>query len=294
MDENDNNGTTGLAADDQRPITENEPEALTKVTPAQAATPEAPDTRDGIIEKWFAESFHGTALAAQTQLYNLVHNAKEDLKKRLAAIAIALLFLLGGAHMASAQQTGVLMPGSGANFLAYLPLPAGTFPLGQGVTSNPVAGIMSGDGTMNAAGVITITKTNGTLFGTAALANIGTSGSTVPQLNASNTWASGTLQSFAGHVVSGGASPVLTSCGTSPTIAGDDKNGLITMGTGSPTGCVATFATAYTGTPLCTVSWQATPLVSQSYVITNTTITLTQTGTSSNKVNYHCAAPIGG
>jgi hypothetical protein len=88
--------------------------------------------------------------------------------------------------------------------------------------------------------------------------------------------------------------PALTSCGTSPAIVGTDTTGEVTMGTGSPTGCVITFNVAYTGAPLCTVVWEATPLASQSYAVSNTAITLTQTGTSSNKVAYHCTARSGG
>jgi hypothetical protein len=88
--------------------------------------------------------------------------------------------------------------------------------------------------------------------------------------------------------------PALTSCGTSPTVTGDSKSGVVTMGTGSPTGCVITFATAYAVAPACTVTWQATPLASQSYVVSASAITLTQTGTNSNKVNYTCASQSGG
>lgn len=82
--------------------------------------------------------------------------------------------------------------------------------------------------------------------------------------------------------------PVLTGCGTGPAITGNDVAGTITMGTGSPTGCTATFANAYTAAPICTVTWRATPLASQSYAVSTTALTLTQTGTSSNKVDYIC------
>ena len=81
--------------------------------------------------------------------------------------------------------------------------------------------------------------------------------------------------------------PVLTSCGTSPAIAGTDTAGLVTMGT-TATGCIITFNVAYTSTPYCVVSWIDTPLASQSYVTSNTAITLTQTSTSNNKVQYIC------
>lgn len=88
--------------------------------------------------------------------------------------------------------------------------------------------------------------------------------------------------------------PALTSCGTgSPAITGTDTAGVVTLGT-SATGCVITFNVAYTGTPYCVVSWIATPLASQSYVTANTAITLTQTSTSGNKVQYICLGTAGG
>lgn len=98
---------------------------------------------------------------------------------------------------------------------------------------------------------------------------------------------------FFGASFDDGAAPALTSCGTNPAISGSNVAGLVTMGTGSPTGCVITFANAYSGVPSCTVTWQI-PLASQSYVVAADKITLTQTGTSSNKVNYQCSAPAGG
>lgn len=36
-----------------------------------------------IIEQWFAAHFHDSPIARDTELYNLVHAAKEDLKARL-------------------------------------------------------------------------------------------------------------------------------------------------------------------------------------------------------------------
>lgn len=88
--------------------------------------------------------------------------------------------------------------------------------------------------------------------------------------------------------------PALTSCGTgSPAITGTDSAGIVTMGT-SATGCVITFNVAYTGTPYCVVNWIATPLASQSYVTSNSAITLTQTSTSGNKAQYICMATAGG
>lgn len=87
-----------------------------------------------------------------------------------------------------------------------------------------------------------------------------------------------------------GSAPALTSCGGgSPAITGSDLSGEVTMGT-TATGCVITFNVTYSSAPYCTVTWQATPLASQSYVVAADKITLTQTSTSSNKVNYTCVA----
>ena len=88
--------------------------------------------------------------------------------------------------------------------------------------------------------------------------------------------------------------PALTSCGTAPAISGTDVAGTVTMGTDTPAGCVITFNVAYATVPECTVTWQATPLASQSYAVSATAITLTQTATDSNKANYSCVARAGG
>jgi hypothetical protein len=87
--------------------------------------------------------------------------------------------------------------------------------------------------------------------------------------------------------------PALTSCGTTPAITGTDSAGTVTMGT-TATGCVITFNVAYTAVPTCVVNWIATPLASQSYAVTATAITLTQTSTSNNKATYVCFAQSGG
>lgn len=90
-----------------------------------------------------------------------------------------------------------------------------------------------------------------------------------------------------------GSAPALSSCGTSPTISGGDMAGEVTLGTGSPTGCTITFNAAYSSVPYCRVSWQSN-LASMQYTVSASAITLTQTATSSNKVNYDCTARSGG
>ena len=95
-------------------------------------------------------------------------------------------------------------------------------------------------------------------------------------------------QQVISRIIGGGGTPALTVCGTTPAITGTDLGGTVTMGTGSPTGCVITFSQAYALAPHCVVTWIATPLASQSYVTSASAITLTQTGTSSNVVKFFC------
>lgn len=96
-----------------------------------------------------------------------------------------------------------------------------------------------------------------------------------------------------GHVRVPGSAPAPTSCGTgTPTVVGSDIAGLITMGT-SATGCTVTFNVAYNNPPFCTVTWQ-TNLAAMSYTVSASTIVITQTSTSGNKINYNCKAQGGG
>lgn len=97
----------------------------------------------------------------------------------------------------------------------------------------------------------------------------------------------------AGHIRDTGSSPTLGTCGTSPAISGTDIAGVVTMGTASPTGCVITFATTYASAPYCVVTWQ-TNIATMQYTVSASAITLTQTGTNSNKVNYICRGQSGG
>lgn len=84
-----------------------------------------------------------------------------------------------------------------------------------------------------------------------------------------------------------GSAPALSSCGGgSPAIVGTDTDGEITLGTNA-TNCTATFASSYTTAPLCVVTWQSN-IASMIYGLAATALTITQTNTSSNKINYHC------
>lgn len=63
------------------------------------------------------------------------------------------------------------------------------------------------------------------------------------------------------HFRSQGPTPTVGTCGTGPSISGTDVAGSVTTGTGSPTACTITFATAFTAAPICQaqVKANATP-----------------------------------
>lgn len=110
-----------------------------------------------------------------------------------------------------------------------------------------------------------------------------------------------TLNQFKAWVLGGStahnAVPVLSSCGTSPSIAtgSTDLSGRVTTGTGTPTGCVITFASAFAAAPSCVVvSQTAYATTTPAYTVSTTAITLTQAAGDSRIYNYICSAMRGG
>lgn len=82
--------------------------------------------------------------------------------------------------------------------------------------------------------------------------------------------------------------PTISSCGTTPSTArGTDSAGEVTEGT-TATGCTITFANSgYTAAPYCVVTSQ-TQLAAFTYAISTTAITVTNTSTSNDKINWVC------
>lgn len=100
---------------------------------------------------------------------------------------------------------------------------------------------------------------------------------------------------FPGHILNtGNANPVpsVVSSAGSPTVAGTDVGGTITMGT-SATGVNLAFGRAYVTAPSCVVSWRGpiTTTTPMAYTTTTTGVALTQGSTSSNKIDYFCTSP---
>jgi hypothetical protein len=93
------------------------------------------------------------------------------------------------------------------------------------------------------------------------------------------------------HMVTSGTVPVLSSCGTSPTIVGSDVAGRFVTGAGA-TACTMTFARTYTIAPSCTLqpSGSAT-LPTCTFSATAITCSLAAPATT---YNYICMVPTGG
>lgn len=67
-----------------------------------------------------------------------------------------------------------------------------------------------------------------------------------------------------------GTAPMLSSCGTSPSITGADSSGIITIGSTSTTSCTVTFDTTFGNTPACVITGDNT---SVTYAITSRSAT---------------------
>lgn len=90
-----------------------------------------------------------------------------------------------------------------------------------------------------------------------------------------------------GPIATGGTIPAVTGTGT-PTITtgSTDTAGEVTSGT-TATSVIITFVTAKTNAPFCNVTPQ-TQLVAFAYTISTTAITVTQTATTGEKIDYEC------
>ena len=91
-----------------------------------------------------------------------------------------------------------------------------------------------------------------------------------------------------GHQQFSGTAPTMTSCGTSPSVVGTDNASKITVGSGSVTTCVVTFATAWTNSPACVAQNETTE---QSFNVVGTTTgvrVISTTDFASDTVNFLC------
>lgn len=96
---------------------------------------------------------------------------------------------------------------------------------------------------------------------------------------------------YAGHVLFSGTAPSITAnCGSSPTLAGNDSVGRITVGTGGvATNCTITFVKAWTNAPVCFADDESTSLLLTVVALTTTlSISAATPFAASDKLVYHC------
>lgn len=94
----------------------------------------------------------------------------------------------------------------------------------------------------------------------------------------------------AGRHVSTGSTPVISACGTSPSVIGNDEAGQITIGSGGiATSCTLTFASAWTTAPICLVNHQGAIVAARAVTTTTTLVIDTVLAlTASGKIDYIC------
>lgn len=115
---------------------------------------------------------------------------------------------------------------------------------------------------------------------------IGAAAMLVPEVKSQSA---STAQSASGALVTSGSSPVLSACGTSPTIRGNNFGGIITAGTGLVSSCTLTFVPAFATAPSCVASNVSTK-DSLGAATTTTTVIISTLGVdlTSDIVNYIC------
>lgn len=93
-----------------------------------------------------------------------------------------------------------------------------------------------------------------------------------------------------GHIIYGGSAPAVSACGTSPSVAGNDVTGRITVGTGGvATSCTLTFAHAFAHSAVCTIGDESTSLLLKGSASTTVlTITAATPFGASDKIVYNC------
>jgi hypothetical protein len=93
-----------------------------------------------------------------------------------------------------------------------------------------------------------------------------------------------------GHVEYTGTAPALSSCGTSPSIVGNDMVGRVTVGTSASTTCALTFNVAFTNAPICFAQDETSAVTVRATTVSTTAVTFTASAsmTASDKLSYRC------
>lgn len=172
----------------------------------------------------------------------------------------------------------------------------GTFWVGSTATST----LVGDSATSTLISSLKVKKTSGTAFtiddqfGT-NIVNVST-GSTTAGYDLIELWsATSTGPLFAidqyGHVTASSTTPVISSCGTAPTITTDSSDFAGTITTGATAGgCTLTFGTAHTTGTHCVISNQSMSVINaMTYTESVTGFVVTETGLGGGKLDYICS-----
>lgn len=120
--------------------------------------------------------------------------------------------------------------------------------------------------------------TNNILMASSTWLAVGTS--TVPGANA--------MLYLTGHEEYGGATPTVSSCGTNPTIVGNDNTGIITT-SGTVNSCTLTFAKTWTNSAICIEADDSTALTADVSSISSSSVTFGFSASlGTGHIYYHC------
>lgn len=100
--------------------------------------------------------------------------------------------------------------------------------------------------------------------------------------------------STSGHFLTGGASPTLSSCGSSPSVSGDDNEGTITVGGGIVTACTLAFSSTWGATPTCVISDNSTAITGDISSLSATSMTTSFSASLGGGIIYYrcgCSGP---
>ncbi len=208
------------------------------------------------------------------------------MKIRFLAAVTAMFALLLAPLPALAGNTTLFSPAKGDLVFPITP------PSNAGTTAGTLDNTIIG-ATTPKAGTFTTVTTSGAIAGPVAATTLSASGAVTGAGITARFASPGPIGSTAASTVAAtsltftGTAPTPTGTGT-PTIAAGstDNAGEVTAGA-SATSVVITFATAKTNAPFCVVRSQA-QIASFAYTISTTAITITQTATSGNLIDYLC------
>jgi len=198
--------------------------------------------------------------------------------------------------------------GSGNTALGYKAansLTSGTFNIAIGANVTPVSNTASGQLTIGnvlfgtglySGSTVASSTTSGGAIGvgsTTPFATFAIGGTSGTDPFAVATSSQGTLAfgiDSSGHRYSGGPAPAVSSCGTNPSITGDDNAGTITVGSGvSTTACTITFAHSWAATPTCQLATDSVTALADISSISGSALTVgLGASLSSGHIYYEC------